>query len=391
MRVLFTSTPGLGHLYPLLPLARAAHGCRRRGARRRRRRRPGQRVTDLGFDAVATAEPSARRQSARSGPGWPARPSPTPTSSPACSAGCAPGAAMPATRAAVADFATGPRRQRGRRVRRPDRRRARRRPARHASASPRWGCPTSPTPRWSPTPSTSCGPSSACRPTASVPWKPTAPGSSRRCPRLLWQSPDDVPGGHPWSTGTRTRRARCPCRLPAPRVAVRPPRRSTRLSAASPARCRSRRRRSARCWRVSGQLDADVLFTVGAMDRAALGPVPANVHVESYVPQQVAMACDVVVSHGGCGDDDGGAHPWPADGRGAAVRRPDAQRRRGSRRWAPAWSVDAAGAATELRRPCSRCSPTRRSGSGPAVAAELAALPSAAGDVLAAVRPAGVH
>ena len=56
MRVLFTSTPGLGHLYPLLPLARAA-----RDAGDEVRFAIGPEglagVTDLGFDAVPTAEP----------------------------------------------------------------------------------------------------------------------------------------------------------------------------------------------------------------------------------------------------------------------------------------------------------------------------------------------
>ena len=50
-----------------------------------------------------------------------------------------------------------------------------------------------------------------------------------------------------------------------------------------------------------GKLDADVLFTVGSFDLSAVGPVPANVRVESYVPQSVAMASDLVVSHGGSG------------------------------------------------------------------------------------------
>jgi UDP:flavonoid glycosyltransferase YjiC (YdhE family) len=47
--------------------------------------------------------------------------------------------------------------------------------------------------------------------------------------------------------------------------------------------------------------DADVLFTVGELDRSELGPIPANVHIESYVPQRVAMACDAVLTHGGAG------------------------------------------------------------------------------------------
>jgi UDP:flavonoid glycosyltransferase YjiC (YdhE family) len=50
-----------------------------------------------------------------------------------------------------------------------------------------------------------------------------------------------------------------------------------------------------------GQVDADVLFTIGKLDPASLGPVPANVKVERYVPQEVAMACDAVVIHAGAG------------------------------------------------------------------------------------------
>ena len=50
-----------------------------------------------------------------------------------------------------------------------------------------------------------------------------------------------------------------------------------------------------------GEVDADVLFTIGRLDPARLGPVPGNVKVERYVPQQVAMACDAVVTHGGSG------------------------------------------------------------------------------------------
>ena len=57
MRVLFTSTPGLGHFYPLVPLARAA-----RAAGDEVRIAIGPEgltsVTDLGFDAVPTAEPA---------------------------------------------------------------------------------------------------------------------------------------------------------------------------------------------------------------------------------------------------------------------------------------------------------------------------------------------
>ena len=50
-----------------------------------------------------------------------------------------------------------------------------------------------------------------------------------------------------------------------------------------------------------GQVDADVLFIIGNLDPATLGPVPANVKLERYVPNEVAMACDAVVTHAGCG------------------------------------------------------------------------------------------
>ena len=50
-----------------------------------------------------------------------------------------------------------------------------------------------------------------------------------------------------------------------------------------------------------GRLDADALFTVGPFDRDQLGPLPANVTVAAYAPQSEAMDCDVVVTHAGSG------------------------------------------------------------------------------------------
>ncbi|GAB3022088.1 glycosyl transferase [Nocardioides flavus (ex Wang et al. 2016)] len=52
-----------------------------------------------------------------------------------------------------------------------------------------------------------------------------------------------------------------------------------------------------------GALDADVLLTVGRdVDPADLGPVPARVRVERFVPHEEAVAAaDVVVHHGGSG------------------------------------------------------------------------------------------
>jgi UDP:flavonoid glycosyltransferase YjiC (YdhE family) len=50
-------------------------------------------------------------------------------------------------------------------------------------------------------------------------------------------------------------------------------------------------------------LDADALLTVGGqVDPASLGPLPTGVQVERWVPQRLALArSDVVVSHGGSG------------------------------------------------------------------------------------------
>ncbi len=51
------------------------------------------------------------------------------------------------------------------------------------------------------------------------------------------------------------------------------------------------------------QLPARVLFTVGNdVDRDALGPVPANVHVERWIPQAALMPhAAAIVCHGGAG------------------------------------------------------------------------------------------
>jgi UDP-glucoronosyl and UDP-glucosyl transferase len=50
-----------------------------------------------------------------------------------------------------------------------------------------------------------------------------------------------------------------------------------------------------------GQLDANVLFTVGPFDPAAIGQPPANVTVAAYEPQSRAMECDAAVIHAGSG------------------------------------------------------------------------------------------
>jgi UDP:flavonoid glycosyltransferase YjiC (YdhE family) len=139
-----------------------------------------------------------------------------------------------------------------------------------------------------------------------------------------------------------------------------------------------------------GHLDADVLFTIGRLDRASLGPVPANVHVESFVPQQVAMACDAVVCHGGAGTTMAALTrglptvvvPLFADQAHNAAR----------------VAATGAGLVVDPREMATMLAPaveqvlTDRSFAATArsIAFDLAALPSAA-DVLAALRPAEVH
>jgi len=50
-----------------------------------------------------------------------------------------------------------------------------------------------------------------------------------------------------------------------------------------------------------GRLDVDALFTVGPFDRDQLGALPDNVTVAAYAPQAKAMDCDLVVTHAGSG------------------------------------------------------------------------------------------
>jgi UDP:flavonoid glycosyltransferase YjiC (YdhE family) len=51
------------------------------------------------------------------------------------------------------------------------------------------------------------------------------------------------------------------------------------------------------------ELPVNLVVTVGRqLDPARFGPQPANVHIESYVPQSLLLPhCDLVVSHGGSG------------------------------------------------------------------------------------------
>ena len=49
------------------------------------------------------------------------------------------------------------------------------------------------------------------------------------------------------------------------------------------------------------ECEADILFSIGSLDPATLGPVPSNVTVMHYAAQRDAMSADAVVSHGGSG------------------------------------------------------------------------------------------
>lgn len=84
------------------------------------------------------------------------------------------------------------------------------------------------------------------------------------------------------------------------------------------------------------RLEADVVATVGRrIDPADLGPQPPHVRVERFVPQEDVLArVDMVVSHGGFGQPRGDAGTRPALPAPAAGRRPAAQRgtRGGARR-----------------------------------------------------------
>lgn len=51
-----------------------------------------------------------------------------------------------------------------------------------------------------------------------------------------------------------------------------------------------------------GLVDADVTFTVGDLDREALGLLPANVRLAGHLPPRLAMGeCDAVLTHAGAG------------------------------------------------------------------------------------------
>ncbi len=139
-----------------------------------------------------------------------------------------------------------------------------------------------------------------------------------------------------------------------------------------------------------GQVDADVLFIIGSLDPAMLGPIPPNVKVERYMPNEVAMACDAVVTHAGCGttvaalsrglpmvavplfgDQPHNAAKIAESGAGISLEVPHGI---GDLPAAVAAVLDDPAYAAAARR----------------IAAELAKLPSAA-DVLAQLRPVTVH
>jgi UDP:flavonoid glycosyltransferase YjiC (YdhE family) len=50
-----------------------------------------------------------------------------------------------------------------------------------------------------------------------------------------------------------------------------------------------------------GLVDADVTFTVGGLSRPALGLVPGNVRLAGHLPPRLTMDCDVVLTHAGAG------------------------------------------------------------------------------------------
>jgi UDP:flavonoid glycosyltransferase YjiC (YdhE family) len=384
MRVLVTSTSGLGHLHPLLPLARAAQAA-------------GDEVlvagggdtlatvSDLGFAAVETAEPSPA-DSGRFWAGLPAQAEPNTYVIADFFARLRARAALPATRGLVADW-------------RPDLVVSEVAEFAGQLAAEEAGLPH-----------VTVGIASMGLPDlthaavaaavdelrgelglpvdGTVPWKLPTTRFVTALPRLLWRSADDVPAD------TRVYRHEDP-EGPVPEPAAVPRSRSGRPTVyASLGSVAGSMPFAAPAYGAVlaglGALDADVLFTVGAMDRAALGPVPANVHVESYVPQAVAMSCDVVVTHGGSGTTTAAL----TRGLPMVVVPLFADQMHNADRVAAAGVglvVDGRRAATDLapavRRVLAEESFARAAQD---VAVELRALPSA-GEVLAAVRPAGIH
>lgn len=50
-----------------------------------------------------------------------------------------------------------------------------------------------------------------------------------------------------------------------------------------------------------GLVDADVTFTIGDLDPSSLGVIPANVTLAGHLPPRDTMDCDVVLTHAGAG------------------------------------------------------------------------------------------
>ena len=225
-------------------------------------------------------------------------------------------------------------------------------------------------------------------PTTEVPWAHRTRFVTA-VPRLLLGDPDGAPDGTVFYRHQDAESGR-PTEPAQPRSAT-PASASTRHSAPWRPASSSPREAYPPVLAALGQVDADVLFIIGSLDPATLGPVPANVKLERYVPNEVAMACDAVRHPRRMRHDDGHAESRAAHGGGAAVRRPAAQRgedRRVRCRASACRCRDGIGdlpaaVAAVLDDPAYADAARR-------IAADLATLPTAA-DVLAQLRPVTVH
>ena len=224
--------------------------------------------------------------------------------------------------------------------------------------------------------------------TDQVPWDRPTTTYVTAVPQVLWGTADEVPAG------TRLVRHEDPegpvdVEVPAPREPGRRLRVYATLGSAAPG-SESAAGAYAAVLAGLGRLDADVLFTVGSFDLGAVGPVPPNVRVESYVAQSVAMDCDLVVSHGGSGTTIAAL----TRGLPQVVVPLFADQPHNAARIAAA----GIGEAVDVRSAAETLAPTVERVLGDAsyrraahrVARELAALPSAA-DVLAELIPVAVH
>ena len=116
-------------------------------------------------------------------------------------------------------------------------------------------------------------------------------------PPMLWADKEHLPPGWLWY---RHEDAEGPVPPTRSDLADRPPKVYATLGSMAGGNDRGRPNFAA-VLTALGRLDADVLFTIGPFDPSWLGPVPANVSIAAYVPQAKAMICDIVVSHGGSG------------------------------------------------------------------------------------------